>query len=52
MIVDSKGTNDPYIQIIYENKTSSSREKKDLINSVKKLIHILIILLLRFLMRH
>jgi hypothetical protein len=34
MIVDSKGTNDPYIEITYKDKTIFTKNKEDAINSV------------------
>jgi len=34
MIVDSKGSNDPYVEIQYGAKKVSSKKKEDLINSV------------------
>ena len=34
MIVDEKGTNDPYVEISYKSKDVSSKKKEDLINSV------------------
>lgn len=37
MIVDNKGTNDPYIEISYKNKNISTKQKDDAINSVKNL---------------
>jgi hypothetical protein len=42
MIVDTKGTNDPYVEITYETKTSSSKKKENLINSVKKQIFLFV----------
>ena len=35
MIVDSKGTNDPFIEISYKDKNISTKKKDDTINSVK-----------------
>lgn len=34
MIVDSKGTNDPYVEISYAGKKVKSKKKEDLVNSV------------------
>lgn len=34
MIVDSKGTNDPFIEITYKHITKGTKKKEDLVNSV------------------
>lgn len=41
MIVDSKGTNDPFVEISYGSKKVSSRKKENLINSVNNKIKLI-----------
>lgn len=36
MIVDTKGTNDPYIEISYKDQNIKTSKKDDAINSVRK----------------
>ena len=48
MIVDSKGTNDPFVEISYAGQNKSSKKKEDLVNSViNKIIKKLILFIIQ-----